>query len=291
MFSLPNITTGFNLLSGICSIIFAFSGRIELAALFIFLGAVFDFLDGFLARLLKKQGELGKQLDSLADMVSFGVAPGILVFILFIISGAWDIAASNGIAFEQFWQKGTFGFNINYWISVYLNDLVGNHNEIYPSHFYGWNLFLPFVGLFIPFFSLFRLAKFNLDTRQSERFIGLPTPANTLFFASFALMLWDGFGSENWKSTLSILLIKDQILMTLTVLFSALLVTEIPLFSLKFKTFGWKGNEIRYIFLLTSLVLIVLLLVWALAIIIILYLLLSVVENNLFKKNKNEIQS
>ena len=285
MFSIPNITTGLNLLSGICAIVFAFTGRIELAALFIFIGAIFDFLDGFLARLLKKQGELGKQLDSLADMISFGVAPGILVFILFIISGAWDIAASNGVPFEQFWQKGTFGFNVNYWISIYFNDLAGNQNEMYTPHFFGWNLFLPFVGFFIPFFSLFRLAKFNLDTRQSESFIGLPTPANTLFFAAFGLMVWDGFGANNWKSTLSMLLIKDQVLMTLTVLFSALLVTEIPLFSLKFKSFGWKGNEIRYIFLLTSLVLILLLLVWALAIIIILYLLLSIIENNLLKKD------
>lgn len=285
MFSLPNITTGFNLLSGIFAIIFAFAGRIELAALFIFIGAIFDFLDGFLARLLKKQGGLGKQLDSLADMISFGVAPGLLVFILFIISGAWDIASANGVPFDQFWQKGTFGFNVNYWISVYMNDLVGNETANYPAHFYGWNLYLPFVGLFIPFFSLFRLAKFNLDTRQTETFIGLPTPANTLFFAAFALMLWDGFGESNWKSTLSMLLIKDQVLMTFTVVFSALLVSEIPLFSLKFKSFGWKGNEMRYIFLLTSLLLILFLLVWALAIIIILYLLLSVIENNLFKKD------
>lgn len=285
MFSIPNITTGLNLLSGVCAIIFAFSGRLELAVLFIFLGAVFDFLDGFLARLLKKQGELGKQLDSLADIITFGVAPGILIFILLIISGAWDNFAASGGNFSDFWQKGTFGFNINYWIQVYFNDVCGNLNPNYPSHFYGWSLFLPFTGFFVPFFSLFRLAKFNLDTRQSESFLGLPTPANTIFFASFALILWDGFGEENWKGTLSMLLIKDQVLMTLTVIFSILLVSEIPLFSLKFKSFRWQKNQTRYIFLLTSLTLIVLLLVWALPIIIILYILFSVAENNFLKKD------
>ncbi|MDX1444893.1 CDP-alcohol phosphatidyltransferase family protein [Lishizhenia sp.] len=291
MFTLPNITTGLNLLSGCTSIILAIGGRLELAVLFIFLAAVFDFLDGMLARALKLSGELGKQLDSLADMVSFGFAPGILVFVLFIISGAMDIFVQNGGDIHNFWMNGTFGYNVSYWVQTYLNDLLGNQSVMYPSHFKGWYLFLPFVGFIIPFFSLFRLAKFNLDTRQTTSFIGLPTPANTIFFASFALMLWDGFGSNDWKATLSTVLIKDQVLMSLTVIFSALLVSELPLFSLKFKSLKFSENGLRYIFLLISLILIALLLVWALPIIILLYLILSIIDNYLIKNRKHEIQS
>lgn len=291
MFTLPNITTGLNLLSGCISILFALAGRLELAVLFIFLAAIFDFLDGMLARALKLSGELGKQLDSLADMVSFGLAPGVLVFILFILGGAMDIFVEQGGTIQSFWMNGTFGYNISYWVQTYFNDLLGNEAPFYVPTFKGWYLYLPFVGLMIPFFSLFRLAKFNLDTRQSTSFIGLPTPANTIFFASFALMLWDGFGTTNWKATLSTLLIKDQILMTLTVLFSALLVAELPLFSLKFKSLKFKDNALRFIFLAISLILIVLLLVWALPIIILLYLILSIIDNYLIKNRKHEIQS
>ncbi|SFT88586.1 CDP-diacylglycerol---serine O-phosphatidyltransferase [Lishizhenia tianjinensis] len=291
MFTLPNITTGLNLLSGCASIIFALGGRLELAVLFIFLAAIFDFLDGMLARALKLSGELGKQLDSLADMVSFGFAPGIIVFVLFILGGAMDIFVQQGGSMQNFWMNGTFGYNISYWIQSYFNDLLGNQSALYPPHFKGWYLFLPFVGFIIPFFSLFRLAKFNLDTRQTTSFIGLPTPANTIFFASFALMLWDGFGTDDWRATLSTVLIQDQVLMTLTVVFSVLLVSELPLFSLKFKSLKFKENGLRYIFLLISLILIALLLVWALPIIILLYLILSIIDNYLIKNRKHEIQS
>ena len=283
MFNAANIITGFNLLFGVVSIIMTFSGRIELAVLAIFAGAICDFADGFVARLTNKQSELGKQLDSLADLVTFGVAPGIIVFVLLIISGAWDIISVNGGSFNDLWFEGTFGHNVNYWISVYFNDLVGNMNVTYPAHFTGWYLFLPFIGLLIPFFSLFRLAKFNLDERQSTGFIGLPTPANSLFFASFALVLWDGFGEGDWKTVLSMTLIKDQVLMSLVVIFSILTVSELPLFSLKFSNFKWKENIIRYLFLLLSAILIVTLWVWALPIIVILYIIMSI-ANNQFRK-------
>jgi CDP-diacylglycerol--serine O-phosphatidyltransferase len=128
------------------------------------------------------------------------------------------------------------------------------------------------------------LAKFNLDERQATGFIGLPTPANSLFFAAFALLLWDGFGQENWKTVVSMTLIKDQLLLSLVVLFSILLITEIPLFALKFTSFGWKENQIRYLFLLCSLIIIILLWAWAIPIIVILYLLFSIVNNKLFKR-------
>lgn len=284
MFNAANIITGFNLLFGVVSIIMTFSGRIELAVLAIFAGAICDFADGFVARLTKKQSELGKQLDSLADLVTFGVAPGLIVFVLLIVSGAWDIISINNGGFNDLWIDGTFGHNISYWISVFFNDLVGNMNPDYPNHFGGWYLFLPFVGLLIPFFSLFRLAKFNLDERQATGFIGLPTPANSLFFASFALVLWDGFGENNWKTVMSMTLIKDQVLMSLVVIFSILTVSELPLFSLKFSNFKWKDNIIRYLFLILSAILVVTLWVWALPIIVVVYIVMSLVNNRLLKK-------
>jgi CDP-diacylglycerol--serine O-phosphatidyltransferase len=286
MFNFANILTGLNLLSGVVSIIFTFSGRLEWAVAAILLGAIFDFFDGFAARLLNQQGELGKQLDSLADLITFGVAPGMIVFVLLILSGAWEITVERGGILDDLWLDGTMGYSVNYWTSVFFNDLVGNLSPILPTHFYGWYLILPFTALFIPFFSMFRLAKFNLDTRQATGFIGLPTPANSIFFASFALLIWDGFGQENWKTLLSMTLIKDQVLMTFIVVFSFLLVSEIKLFSLKFSHFKWSGNELRYSFLLSSGIIIALLYVWALPIIVLLYLLLSVVSN-LLKPIKN----
>lgn len=279
MFKLANFLTGFNLICGILSIIMAFSGRIELAFLFIILGALFDFSDGLVARALKQQGELGKQLDSLADVVTFGVAPGLIVFVLFILFGATDIIIESGGRPEEVWMPGTFGYNINYWINVYLNDLLGNQSGLYPNHFFGWYLVLPFVSLFIPFMSLFRLAKFNIDTRQSDNFIGLPTPANAIFFGSFALLIWDGFGEDNWKATLSFILIQEQILMTLVVLFSFLLIAEIPLLSLKFKSFSFEANKARYLILIVSGVMLLFFQFWAIPLIILSYLLISILQN------------
>lgn len=286
MFTVANILTGFNLLFGVSSIILTFSGRLEWAVLAIIAGAICDFLDGFVARLLKQPSELGKQLDSLADLVTFGVAPGLIVFVLLILSGAWDIIIENGGGLNELWLEGTMGFSVSLWISVFLNDLVGNNSPFLPSHFYGWYKVMPFFALLIPFMSMFRLAKFNLDVRQATGFIGLPTPANSLFFASFALLLWSGFGKDNWETVISMTLIKDQLLLSLVVLFSILLVSEIPLFALKFTTFKWKGNELRYSFLLISLVLILVIWVWAIPIIVILYILLSILNSKVFTKRK-----
>jgi CDP-diacylglycerol--serine O-phosphatidyltransferase len=285
MFSLPNILTASNLLAGLFSIVFALSGRLDWAVLAILIGAVCDFFDGFAARMLNKQGELGKQLDSLADMVTFGVAPSILVFVLLIISSAWDIISTQGGELNNLWLDGTMGYSVSLWVGVYLNDLVGNQHPDYPSLFSGWNLIYPLFAFFIAFMSLFRLAKFNLDERQTSGFIGLPTPANTLFFASFALMLWDGFDAGDWRTALSMTLIQDQVLLFFVFLFSLLLVAEIPLFSLKFKSFGWKENQIRYIFLICALILIAFLFVWALPIIILMYIGMSIFANATNKSN------
>ncbi len=276
MFSIPNILTASNLLAGLFSIVFSLSGRLDWAVLAILIGTVCDFFDGFAARMLKQQGELGKQLDSLADMVTFGVAPSMLVFVVLIVSSAWDLIQAQGGGLNNLWLDGTMGYSVSLWVGVYLNDLVGNEHPDYPMMFSGWNLIYPLFAFFIAFMSLFRLAKFNLDERQTTGFIGLPTPANTLFFAAFALMLWDGFGAGDWRTALSMTLIKDQVLLFFVVLFSLLLVAELPLFSLKFTSFSWKENQLRFVFLGMSAILMFMLFVWALPLIILLYIGMSV---------------
>ncbi|WP_300664504.1 CDP-alcohol phosphatidyltransferase family protein [Fluviicola sp.] len=268
MFNIPNLFTASNMLCGIFAIILAFAGRIDIAPYFIFLAAVLDFFDGFLARLLKQQGELGKQLDSLADMISFGLAPGIIMFVLILIQQKnIDIAQSTAM--------------LNLFMNVELYNLV---NADLSNK-------LPFVALIIPFFSMFRLAKFNIDTRQSESFIGLPTPANTIFFMAFPLLLSKYGGTTGWEHDLIMWLIQPVVLIPIVVVMSLLLVAELPLFALKFKSFKWKGNEIRYIFLISCGILISTLLIWSIPIIVLLYLLLSFIQHILRKNRTHEIQS
>lgn len=259
MFNLPNLLTAGNLLCGILSIFMAFSGQLEFACYLIYFAAILDFFDGFLARKLNQMSELGKQLDSLADMVTFGVAPGILVCVILIVQ------TQGGLDFQP---HPTLDFSTE----------VRTHIFRFGTGFGAETNFLCFAGLVIPFFSLFRLAKFNIDTRQSESFIGLPTPANTIFFTSFPLLMAYHFNS-NTESKMLDFILTPWVLVTLTVIMSLLLVAELPLFALKFKHFKWKGNEIRFLFLGACLILIPLLFAWAIPIIIILYLILSVIEN------------
>lgn len=261
------LTAG-NMLCGVLSILFALTYRLDIAPYFIFLGAVFDFFDGFLARKLKVDGEMGKQLDSLADMVTFGVAPGVIMVVVL----------SNAPFFCTFFHREYIDFPVSYnW---------NNLNAGMLAAFEGGGVFLlSFVALLIPFFSLFRLAKFNLDTRQTESFIGLPTPANTLFFMSFPLVLThkEVFNSFDY------FMFNPILIAVLVVTMSVLLVSEIPLFSLKFKHFKWRGNQIRFIFLLISLIFILVFRFWSLALIVFLYLILSLIENKILKTSKNEI--
>ncbi|PIE86615.1 MAG: hypothetical protein CSA03_04455 [Bacteroidetes bacterium] len=259
MFNIPNLFTAFNMLSGCAAIILTFAGRIDLAPFAIFAGAFFDFLDGFLARKLKVSGEMGKQLDSLADMVTFGVAPGLIMLVMLI---QVNIHFSSGRPIE-----------------AWLNSLLNME----------WKAFFPLIALLIPFFSIFRLAKFNLDTRQTESFIGLPTPANTLFFMSFPLVAVYGSNNSDVMSSINDFMFHPITMGAFILTMSLLLVSEIPLFSLKFKTFGIKGNETRYIFLLISLTFIMIFKVWALALIVFLYLVLSIIENFVLKTKKDEI--
>lgn len=276
MFNIPNLFTASNLMCGVISIILALSGRLEWACYFIYFAAVFDFFDGFLARKLKIAGELGKQLDSLADMVTFGVAPGILVFVMLVLM--------------------TAGYdNSHYLLNIgrFLNEehiAIGVSESVRELLFFKqgfWHSALPFFGLTIPFFSLFRLAKFNLDTRQSESFIGLPTPANTIFFTAFPLLYVQAFVNYN-QDAIIFKILQPEIFIPIVVIMSLMLIAELPLFALKFKDFSWKNNQVRFVFLGSCAILIPLLLAWSIPIIIILYLLLSLIENYR-KKTQNEI--
>ena len=229
---IPNFVTSLNLFCGSISIIFAFKGNLDLAAWFIGLAAIFDFLDGMLARLLNAKSDIGLQLDSLADVISFGLAPSVIVF--------------------QLMEK-TF-----------------NEPFIYSFDFNVFSL----TAFIIVVFSALRLAKFNIDTEQIDDFKGLPVPANALFFASLPLVYFqaESTGFITVQNALS----NYWILLSLVVIFSGLLVSNIPLFSMKFKNLFWKGNQLRYILFISFFILFFWISFYSLPLIIILYILLSV---------------
>ena len=265
MFNIPNLFTASNMLCGILAILLSVSGRIDLAPFAIYLGAILDFFDGFLARKLNQQGELGKQMDSLADMITFGVAPGIMMMVLLTKFTNPNVNFCSDIPFN-------FEFQMSF--GIWLEQLTSGKSVSY----------IPFIALIIPFFSIFRLAKFNIDTRQSDSFIGLNTPANTIFFTSFPLLCFYYQGDHSFAGELVKTIVTPSVLVPLIILMSLMLVSEIPFFSFKFKHFKWKGNELRFLFLITCGILIPTILVWSIPIIILLYILLSVVENLFIKK-------
>ena len=278
MFNIPNLFTAANLISGVFSIIFALMGRIDLAPFLIFAGAIFDFFDGFLARKLNQSGELGKQLDSLADMITFGLAPGIFMMVVMIISLS-DLQSEI--------LSPTFNSHVNFILTNWKNAVFyGVPNEMDNSLKY-----TPFFALFIPFMSMFRLAKFNIDTRQSESFIGLNTPANTIFFTTFPLVLLIEFSQKGYQDAWINLIFQPGFFIILIGCMSLLLISEIPMFSLKFKHFKWQGNQIRFSYLIICGLLITFLLVWSIPLIVLLYLALSFIDNKLNKKQTHEIQS
>lgn len=215
---IPNLLTELNLFCGCIAIVLALKdNNLEYAAYFIFIAAFFDLIDGMAARLLNVKSELGKQLDSLSDVVSFGVAPAAIVFQML------------------------------------------NQNIITD-----FNPYLPYLAFLIAVFSALRLGKFNIDTRQTSSFIGLPTPANAMFFASLALL-----------NTKYPILISPLLLLFLTFLFSWLLVSPLKLFSLKFNSLSWSGNKVKYIFLAGTLILLITIKLYSLPLIILYYILLS----------------
>jgi CDP-diacylglycerol--serine O-phosphatidyltransferase len=237
---IPNAITCCNLLCGCFSLLAAFNGQVKTACYFIFLATVFDFFDGFAARWLKAHSDIGKELDSLADMVSFGVAPASILFVLLL-------STVSGQGFST---------------------------AMYAC---GWWMALP--AYLIAVFSALRLAKFNIDVRQTDSFIGLPTPACALFICSLAFT----------QGKFALLTGNLYFLLILIGALSYLLVAELPLFSLKFKSFGWKKNKIRYIFLAVSALLLAVFHGAGLMLVIFLYLLLSVLVRTLCKqKSQND---
>lgn len=253
---IPNAITCGNLLCGCLAIIKIFEGNLILASYFVGIALILDFFDGFSARLLNVSSNIGKDLDSLADLVTFGVVPGVMMFKIIEIIRILNI--TTGLVNSD-------------------NSSIGIDSSVY------WP---PYFALVIPVFSAIRLAKFNNDTRQSDSFIGLPTPANAIFICSLPLVFnldYLFFESEN-NFFLSNLLLNPTSLIVLSFLSSFLLISELPLIALKFKNFGWKDNKIKFIFIVFCVMLILCFQLKSLPLIIILYILLSIVNNIFFKK-------
>lgn len=265
---------------GIIAILLALFGRIDIAPIAIFIGLAFDFLDGFIARKLKIRGEIGKQLDSLADMVTFGLAPGIIMMIMIVLGIDNSSLIIN--------QSSDFSQNSDTEHYVFLQIWSWMQALVYslPNNFDASIKYLPFTALIIPFLALFRLAKFNLDKRQTNRFRGVPTPMNTIFFLFFPLYFSVNLNQWEHQEKWILLLFDCYTLAVVTVLFSLLMIIDTPLISLKFGTWNWHENKFRYILVGSSLIIIFLFLIWAIPIIVFLYLLLSLIENYQLKKNE-----
>lgn len=234
----PNTITLLNLFCGCIAMVFALKNDFEMAFYFVSLGIFLDFFDGFFARLFQVSSPLGLQLDSLADMVTSGVVPGIVMYQM---------------------MESSSGYPKLDWI-------------VEP---------FPFVGFLITLGSCYRLANFNIDTRQTDLFIGLPTPANALFILSLPLVLRDldsFFVLE--------LLTNPFVLIGITLLSVYMLNAEIPLFSLKIKQMSLKKNALQFSFLLSSLVLLVVFQYAGIPLVIVLYVLLSVANNAFSKMNR-----
>lgn len=220
---IPNTITCMSLVSGCIATVVALQDNLLWAAIWIIIAAVFDFMDGFAARLLKAYSPMGKELDSLSDMVSFGVAPGMIVF--------WMLSQA----------------------SLSLGEI---------------GRYIPYLAFVIPAFSGLRLAKFNIDERQTTSFIGMPVPANALFWASA------GYSLAPLAQANPVLFIVVTLAVALAT--SLLLVSEIPMFSLKIKSVAWKGNERRYILVGCAVLFVALFGMLGIAGTILLYLLLSI---------------
>ena len=235
---IPNIITLLNLLCGCIAITFVVQKQFEMAFYFVCLGIFLDFFDGFFARLFKVSSPLGLQLDSLADMVTSGITPGLTLFYMML---------------EAFGLQITNAFNGNY--------------------------ALAFLGFLVTLGSCYRLANFNIDTRQTDSFIGLPTPANALFIMSLPLII-----RHSDSFILFEILSNYGVLLTIAIASFYILNAEIPLFSLKVKKFTFKENQLTFFFLIVSFLLLVLLRFLAIPLVILFYIFLSIANNKLSKK-------
>ena len=246
---IPNTITLLNLLCGILSIYTLYTtDSLIIPSVFVILGAVFDFCDGLTARLLKAYSNIGKELDSLADVVTFGVAPSLI---------AVDLL-------KEFYS---------------LNSLLANYS------------FVVFIPLFMALMSAYRLAKFNIDERQTSGFIGVPTPANALIWISLPVIyyletrsihLW-GIPCKEFYKFISALLLNPITILFGSILMSFLLVSELPLFALKFKNLKWKDNKEKFIFLIIALLLIFAFNIYAIPLIITTYIIESLIINTVKK--------
>lgn len=240
---IPNALTLLNLLCGSIAVIFAIDNHFIVASLFVFLGIFFDFFDGFAARKLNVQSELGLQLDSLADMVTSGLVPGIIMYKLLSLT----VNTSDNV--DNNWSSNTGWLDFNIPI-------------------------LPLLGLLITLASAYRLANFNLDTEQQNYFKGLPTPANTLLIISLPLII--EFQNNDFINTI---ILNKWFLISMTLLSCWLLNSRIKLFALKFKDYSFKANSIRYIFIMLCVVLLIVLQFAAIPVIILLYIIMSFLGN------------
>ncbi|WP_299130541.1 CDP-alcohol phosphatidyltransferase family protein [uncultured Winogradskyella sp.] len=250
---IPNVVTLLNLLCGCIAVIFAVNNHFIAASIFVCLGIFFDFFDGLLARKLNVQSPLGIQLDSLADLITSGVVPGIIMLKLIALS----IGVNDFVVFEDSWSESmTWSkFKISY---------------------------LPLFGLLITLASAYRLAKFNIDEDQQAYFKGLPVPANTLVILALPLIL--AYQNTNFISSI---ILNKWFLVGLTLLSCYLLNSNIKLFALKFKSWNFKDNTIRYVFLILSIILLITLKFIAIPLVIVTYIVLSLMDttNRLKKEN------
>lgn len=242
---IPNGITLLNLLCGTIAVIFAVNNNFILTSIFVFLGIFFDFFDGFFARKLNVQSDLGIQLDSLADMVTSGVVPGIVMFKLLTLTAS----QSDFVSLSDSWNSSLNAATIR---------------------------FAPFalVGFIITLASAYRLAKFNIDEDQQTYFKGLPTPANTLLILSLPLII-----AFNHNDTFNAIIINKWFLMPLSLVSAYLLNSNIKLFALKFKDWTFKNNAARYIFLIVAVVLLIVFKFAAIPLIIMVYIVTSLFQN------------
>lgn len=249
---IPNLFTLLNLFSGMLAVLMASTDRLVAASGFVLLGIFFDFFDGFFARKFNIQGELGKQLDSLADVVTSGVVPGIIMFQLLLHS-----------ARERWFME--------------LSCEEGSWRSFDETFFY----FIPFVGLLIPLAAAYRLANFNIDERQTDSFIGLPTPAFSLLVISLPLIL-----NYSEGSSMAFWIQNTWVLIGITLLGCYLMNANIPLFSLKFKSYGWSDNQVQYIFLGLSALMLIFFKLAGVPFIIVSYVIISMIHNKLGSNKK-----
>lgn len=238
---IPNFFTALNIVSGSIAIVYAFQSDLRLAFWFICLAAFFDFIDGGVARLLHTQSEVGKELDSLCDVVSFGLAPGVILFT--IMRHALNVPLPLNVSGLSF-----------------------------------YSVLLLLSTVLIPVFSAVRLAKFNVDTRQTDSFIGLPVPANALLIASLGVI----FANDEPYFVIRALLV-PEVLVGIVILMSYLLISPLPMFALKFKNLKWKDNQLRFMFLILSAIFLMLWGMSSVAVIIVTYVVVSVIVRLLEK--------